>query len=191
MSLNVVVGIDPGVTGGIAVLADGAFDSVHDMPVVESATGKSMVNGSAIAEILRDVIRRHPGAHVSAAVEKVGNMPRFGPGGTPIKMGASSMFNFGYGAGRIHGVIETLAIPLQLVAPATWKGRMQLTGKPKDYARTVAMQMYPTAAPELKLKKHHGRADAIMIARWAVREEIHDRLGALAGQTVPEAERAF
>ena len=39
--------------------------------------------------------------------------------------------------------------------------------KGKDASRVKAMQLFPLAAKDLSLKKHHGRADALMMAYYA------------------------
>jgi crossover junction endodeoxyribonuclease RuvC len=58
-----------------------------------------------------------------------------------------------------------LCIPVQMVAPTKWKKAMMYgMGKEKDASRLAALRLYPKA--ELHLCKHHGRADAILMARW-------------------------
>lgn len=39
-------------------------------------------------------------------------------------------------------------------------------GKDKDGSRLVAMRLFPEASDRLHLKKHHGRADALLIAEF-------------------------
>lgn len=171
MTFRVDIGIDPGCKGAVAVLADGRYDGVEDLPHSKTSKGTNEVNGAALAMLLRDVRLRHPGATFLVSIERVGNMPRFGKGGTPIKMGASTMFAFGLGAGIIRGVVQALGLPYDLPPPATWKAGVGLTGKPKDYSRTVAIQRFPEAAHMLKRVKDDGRADALMLARYGYQNE--------------------
>lgn len=142
-------GIDPGISGAIAKLNDdGSFISVSDMPVMAGTGKRQQVNAAELAKLLR-----HCGG--MAYLERASAMP---------KQGVSSMFSFGTSYGIVIGVLATLEIPIIIVSPQSWKKRAGLTGKEKDYARTLAQQLYPTA--ELGLKKHIGRADSILIARF-------------------------
>ena len=95
-------------------------------------------------------------------LEQVNAMPGSGPGRRT--MGAQSMFNFGRGFGVVEASVQALGLPLCFVAPATWKARAGLTRRPKDYARTLALQLYPRA--DLQRRADTGRADAILIARF-------------------------
>lgn len=146
-----IIGIDPGNTGAIALLDGDSFVDVIDMPLMANGK-KQQVNAVELAKICSDFVAR--GAH-SAIVERVGAMPG---------QGVSSMFNFGMGFGAIQGVLSALQIPYRLVTPQKWKKAAGLVGKEKDNARTLAQQLYP-AAP-LGRKKDIGRADAILIARF-------------------------
>ena len=155
----ILIGIDPGVNGAIAFLdEDLGFKYVFDMPVMNLSGKKQQVNAAALAYIFREnlpYVGTDYGVDATAYVEQVHSMPG---------QGVSAMFNFGTGYGVIQGVLGALQIPMVLVSPAVWKRRAGLTGKPKDASRTLAQQLYP-AAP-LGLKKHVGRADAILIARF-------------------------
>jgi crossover junction endodeoxyribonuclease RuvC len=51
-----------------------------------------------------------------------------------------------------------------LVTPGVWKRHAGLIGKEKDASRELAARLYPQAT--LNLKKHHGRADALLLARY-------------------------
>ena len=85
-------------------------------------------------------------------------------------MGATSSFNFGMNFGMWIGICAASELPYQLVPPATWKGAlMRDMSKEKDASRVKAMQMYPKTAKDLTRKKDHGRADALLMAVWAMR----------------------
>ena len=84
------------------------------------------------------------------------------------KQGSTSGFRFGVGVGLLRGVILALNVPIVFVSPAKWKSHFRLVGKPKDAARELAIRLYPEAASHLSLKKHQGRADALLLARYAV-----------------------
>ena len=119
------------------------------IPVVQS--GKSnRVNGAAIAAFLA----KHRIVH--AYLEKVGAMP---------KQGVASTFTFGHAAGLVEGVVTGQMIPVTLLTPQYWKKLANLTGKPKDCARSRCVQLYPHVRI-LDLKGKGGAVgDAILIAR--------------------------
>lgn len=146
------IGIDPGLTGAIAILSDtDEFIAVHDMPVMLLSNKKNQVNSAELAKI----ISNYSSNKCSVILEKVSAMPG---------QGVSSMFSFGQSFGIILGIAGALGIPVNLVTPASWKKRAGLIGKEKDYARTLAQQLYPSAS--LSRKGDIGRADAILIARF-------------------------
>lgn len=164
MTYRVTIGIDPGQTGALAVLADGQFAGFYDMPTVARPAGGQQVNGAELAAQLREIRAAHPGAHVLAVLERVSAMPG---------QGVSSMFRFGEGYGVVQGVLAALGVPVMTLSPAVWKRAVGLIGSEKDVARTLAIQQYPAAAGGLTRKKDIGRADALLIASWAWRSEMH------------------
>jgi len=119
--------------------------------------------------------------------------PHCGRKDEPKGMGATSAFSFGAGWGRVQGVLESMRMPYELVTAQSWKSKVGLLKTPKDYVRTRAAQLYPTSAPYLKLKKHTGRADALMLAHHLWQRErapidaqrrIESRVSAMPGATV-------
>ena len=161
--MSIFVGIDPGMTGAIGII-DIAEDSITtwDMPLVIARNGKNQLNIPALADMLRSVQAKMQERQGSLAkgpkpikLEAVHAMP---------KQGVTSSFNFGMGYGAIQGVIQTLGMPMQLVTPQKWKRAAGLIGADKDYARTLALQLWPDA--DLDRKKDIGRADALLIARY-------------------------
>ena len=157
MTSRVFIGIDPGLTGAIAVIADGELFDVIDMPTVgRGKAGRQTVNSAALASHLRECLSSHPGASVQAVVEDVAARP---------KQGVSGVFRFGHSCGSVAGVLGAMRIPVDYVAPTRWKRAFGLLGADKDASRGKASDLYPGAP--ISLKKHHGRADAILLARWA------------------------
>ena len=76
------------------------------------------------------------------------------------------MFTCGLGMGVWLGILAALALPHSRVRPQVWKKALGLS-KDKEAARLRAMQLFPGA--ELRLKKHHGRAEALLLARYGQR----------------------
>ena len=147
------IGIDPGLTGAIAVLnAAGSLLALHDMPVQATTTGRNEISASALA----DLLRQYP--NTPATIERVGARPG---------EGAVGAFSFGHGFGTVLAVLATLSHPTRLVQPAVWKRWAAIPpGADKQAAIGVAARMVPTAASHLTLKKHHGRADAVLLAEY-------------------------
>jgi len=149
-----IVAIDPGLTGAIGFLRDGIYVAVEDMPVVLKGAGsvKSEVSPQGIKTLIRE--RLQPGEAVVAVIEKVGAMPG---------QGVSSVFSLGDSYGAARAVLATAGFELVQAHPATWKKYFKLTSD-KELSRALATRMFP-AAP-LHLKKHDGRAEALLLARW-------------------------
>jgi len=151
------IGIDPGVTGAVAVLrgaihGDGRNFIIFDMPVMTTGK-KQQINPYEFYKLLTMAVDRLDDCTVY--LEQVSAMPG---------QGVTSSFGFGVSFGIIQGVLAALGVPVVMVAPSTWKRRAKLIGKDKDQARTLAQRLYPSV--ELGRKKDVGRADAILIARF-------------------------
>lgn len=164
MTYRLTLGVDPGQTGAIAVMADREFVSFIDIPTQERPSGGRIVDAQALAAQVRGATMNHRGVYVYGVIEQVMALP---------KQGSTSGFNFGQSDGFVRGVLGALGIPLIEVRPQTWKAYLQLAGKIKDpdAARQMAIRLYPDAAPHLSRKKDGGRADALLIARWALLTE--------------------
>jgi crossover junction endodeoxyribonuclease RuvC len=144
-----IIAIDPGVNGAYAFLGfEGEITSTGELPRFDK-----LVDGVSLAGLLRSYRPE------TAVIEKVGSMPG---------QGVSSTFTFGCAYGVCIGAVCAFGSPLAYVTPAKWKGHFRLNGKPKDASRELAIRLYPYAAEQLTLKKHHGRADAILLARYAM-----------------------
>jgi hypothetical protein len=85
--------------------------------------------------------------------------------------GVASTFKFGMAVGIIHGVVLGHGVPLHLVTPGTWKRHFKLTGTDKDAARGLAIRLHPTMGG-LHLKKHQGRADALLMGRYFLEASV-------------------
>ena len=81
--------------------------------------------------------------------------------------GTRSMSTVGVGFGLWLGVLAALTLPHTRVRPAIWKRTLGL-GTDKEQARLRAMQLSPSA--DLRLKKHHGRAEVLLLAYYGRRD---------------------
>lgn len=167
-----IVAIDPGVNGAVATLTHGgAFIDVVDTPTVlaNKSSTRQMVDAYGLSVILRKHVLE-AGGDIVAIIENVQPMPSIARGNQSEgddrrSMGAASAFAFGKSCGIVLGALAALGISTELVAPARWKKAFGL-GREKDQSRELALRLWPTATEHLRLKKHHNRADALLIARW-------------------------
>lgn len=147
------IGIDPGLSGAIAILNDdGVIESLRDLPIIRDAK-LAWVDGSELQSIIMAALR---GRTAVAMIERVSSMPA---------QGIASAFQFGVGFGSILAVVQTMHIRIELVTPAVWKRAYGLS-KDKDASLFKARLLFPLA--ELHLKKHDGRAEALLIAHYGL-----------------------
>lgn len=149
------VGIDPGVTGALALLDDDLQAvQVIDMPTLINGK-KNEVNAVALGKILYKWSYDIGTNNLTIILEEVHAMP---------KQGVTSTFGFGDSFGCVRGVCGALQISMIRIPANQWKKKAGLLRKPKDAARALAQHLYPEV--DLALKKHIGRADALLIARY-------------------------
>jgi crossover junction endodeoxyribonuclease RuvC len=162
MMKKVTIGIDPGITGAIAIY-DGSVLTIHDMPVVtvvKNRKTKNRVEASMVANVLRSWVSV-PG--ICAYIELVNAMP---------KQGVSSVFGFGKGAGVLEGVLAGLQIPFTLVTPQAWQKHQGLPPKAgKGASRARAAALFPKQVGFFSRVKDDGRADAALIARYGYQQK--------------------
>ena len=152
----IIIGIDPGITGGISVLENKRIIEVYDMPtMIDGKKNKRQVNGAQVTNIIRE--RLDGGKEIIVVVEHVNAMPG---------QGVTSMFNFGQSFGVIKGICSALSIPIYFVRPTKWKKHFNLIKTNKDASRTKVIEVYPEISSKLSRKKDSNKADAILIARY-------------------------
>lgn len=164
--MSYVIGIDPGLSGAIALL-DTLADTVvkvWDMPTMKKTHGKGKeINAYLLVDIVDEAIEIVGSARLlSATIERVNAAPMQGR-----KQGAASMFTFGQSVGIVVGVLASKNIPVKYALPSAWKRFIGLIAADKKASIGVAINLYPECAASLYLKKHDGRADAILIAAYA------------------------
>ena len=150
-----IIGIDPGLSGGIAILDDLKIYNLFDMPTMsEGKKNKNQLNSAQLVNIIKKHIIS---ANTFVIVEQVSAMPG---------QGVTSMFNFGQTFGSIKGICAALNLPIFYVRPAKWKKHFELINSSKDASRTKVIEMYPSISSRLSKKKDVNKADAILIARY-------------------------
>ena len=151
-----IIGIDPGLSGAIAVLENNKVLNIFDIPVMsEGKKNKRQLNSALMVNLLKENINKEE--EVAVVVEQVNAMPG---------QGVTSMFNFGQTFGAIKGICAALELPIFFVRPSKWKKHFELINSSKDASRTKAIEMYPNLSSQLSKKKDVNKSDAILIARF-------------------------
>ena len=158
---RIFIGIDPGLSGGIAVIDEHlSVLGLEDTPIIK-AGGKSLYSVADMAAILRRF------ALMGAALvilEQAQSMPG---------QGVTSTFQTGYGFGLWNGIIGALEIPCRTVKPSVWTREVLkgCTGEGKARSIGFITRMFPSAelTPPGCRKPRDGRADALCLAYWGLR----------------------
>jgi hypothetical protein len=175
----VVIGVDPDISGAVAVLRwtmrplpleleacpsplDDVVAEVHDMPVETWALGKRAKRQACAASLLAlfrgsTATALAAGDAVHAAVEH--NTP-------PHMCGKFAWYGIGYSTGVLTGVLEAAGVPHERVSASRWKSDLGLRKQGKVGSLMLARSLFPGVS--LARKKDHGRAEALLIAAWAM-----------------------
>ena len=159
-----ILGIDPGLSGAIAILEKKKVLNLFDMPVMaEGKKNKKQLNSAQLVNIIRE--NSIGGEEIAVVVEQVNAMPG---------QGVTSMFNFGQTFGAIKGICAALNLPIFFVRPSKWKKYFELINSSKDSSRTKVIEMYPSLSSQLAKKKDVNKSDAILIARYYYDTRLKD-----------------
>ena len=111
-----IIGIDPGLSGAIAVLENNKVLNIFDIPVMsEGKKNKRQLNSALLVNLLKDNVR--DGEDVAIIVEQVNAMPG---------QGVTSMFNFGQTFGAIKGICAALEFPIYFVRPSKMEKTLRI-----------------------------------------------------------------
>lgn len=148
--MSVIIGIDPGASGGIAWISDGEA-CVEKMP-------ETLVD---LWELLGDI--QHGKLiwnkqRCKAYLEQVHSMPG---------QGVASSFKFGQGYGALEMALTAAGIPFERVTPQKWQKALGcLTKGDKNVSKRKAQELFP------QLKITHATADALLIAEYGRRNNL-------------------
>jgi len=158
--MRLVIGIDPGITGAVGWMT-AAEAHVDDMPTMAAGEARGsirrQVNPAALASMLRNIMVPEGRDETMVVLERA-------DGYIDNK---AACFSMGNSYGCCRGVVAALGLSLVVTRAQDWKRHYHLS-RDKDQARRRAIELYPTL--ELGLKKHHNRAEAILIARYGWEE---------------------
>lgn len=164
----IVIGIDPGFSGGIAILTSKHL-TVHPMPLLQ----KSILFPSDkrhIDLVATSTLISHIAPHtVFAVIEEVSAAPN---------QGVVSTFRFGEGYGSLLGILAANRIQTHKVRPGVWKSALSLSSN-KQLSLDLATKLWPDLSPTWKLKKNDGLAEAALLAHYGRRSFNLDPMAAL------------
>jgi crossover junction endodeoxyribonuclease RuvC len=151
------IGIDPGLRGAVAVLApDGTLEALYDTPTLTLRTSRGSRQEYDVPGLVA-LLAPYRGTQTHVVIEEAQAMPG---------QGTRSMFTCGLGFGVWLGILGALGLAHTRIRPHVWKRALGLSGD-KEQVRLRAMQLYPGA--DLRRKKDHGRAEALLLARYGQR----------------------
>lgn len=174
-----IIGIDPGIHGALALYGNGVF-TITDMPTWEMQVSAKKKRTRVDAIALRDYfeLAKIAGAEL-AVIEAVGGRP---------KQSAQHAFTFGYTVGLVYMACVCARIPVETVPASVWKKIMKVPGKkdltnPDNVTKKTAdllKQAIAQRADEIMPEYGHmwrgpngglklDRAEAAMIAVYASR----------------------
>ena len=147
----VFIGVDPGLTSGAIAAID------HNGKFIYSGDIHSEDGRICIALMKKQLLNCLKGDTAEIVIEDVHTMPG---------QGIASSGRFMRAAGAIEAICH-LTATTHMVTPQRWKKDMGLDSE-KQFSLDMARELWPEA--KLYLKKHHGQAEALLLAEWMRRE---------------------
>lgn len=170
----ILIGVDPGVTGGLALFLGSTLIGVKDMPNVEIVTEtkgaelrdliggpkahrKHRVSLHGLVAVLRDWSTGHSVRMVRERVH-----PRGGQGAVSSGVLMESV-------GQIDGVAAALGIPVETVDPTVWKLAMGITDNKAMSCKRATAEFPAWASMFKRTSIDHDRAEAALLGLYGVR----------------------
>jgi hypothetical protein len=191
-----VIGIDPGISGAIALLDDqGNVVNLMRPPLVQIQKGKTLRNQFNLPLLSRmiqsmKVAATEAGKRLVVYIEQVHAMPTDG---------GIQAFTFGRSFGQMEGIIAAYDLPCTGVHSSEWKAYMvakqvsapkvskddsaKITKKMRDRMRRqvtkfrkiasveAAIRLFPGQAERFSGQHGDGAAEALLLAEWGRRRE--------------------
>lgn len=155
----IIAAVDPGLKGGIAFYDDDTGElntfatptrKVEFMKGNKKRTRDEMDLTAAVELVKSFVVDEF-------VIEKVNAMPN---------QGVTGMFRFGENFGQWQGIAAAATgKPPIFYTPQTWKSHYELSSD-KYPSLEKARELFPDNLEDFKLKKHDGKAEASLIARY-------------------------
>jgi hypothetical protein len=169
--MTIIVGIDSGASGAIALLDSdtGELLAVDDMPVDKVQTGKhvrSRLNRNRTLELL------HRARGAQAFVERPDYRPmrqtNKATGQTEERqIGSAGAGSFGEHYGGVTMAAAAAGMSITEVRAGAWKKSIGASGD-KDTVRRRSQELWPAQAHRFSRKKDDGRGDACLLAYYGM-----------------------
>lgn len=156
-----IVGIDPGLAGGLGVLdleTDGTVRDVtlHRVPIIEFKKGgrkKREYDLPKMQALLLELADQTRMLHVG--IEAQNPHP---------DEGVVSAMRLGLGLGFWQGMLAALELPCEVVYPIVWKRHHGLLRQPKAMSQVLVGRLFPKYAKTRKVDE--GACEALLIAAY-------------------------
>jgi len=150
----IVLGCDPGLSGGLAVIEAGPSQRfIGAIPV--PTNGEKAKRRVDVVQMVGFLYTMKP---THAVIERAQAMP---------EQGSSSGFIYGRAVGALEATILGMQIPLTIIEPTAWKKAHGLIKRGKEDSRQRALQLFP-GRPEFARKMDHNVAEASLIAWYGI-----------------------
>ena len=166
----IILGVDPGASGAVAVLP---VDSFWRVKAPASAVKFANLTERQIADLFWKIYvdSNNAGDEVVAILELVHAMPavkqwrdKDGQLQTKIMQGSVGTFKFGQSFGFLRGCLVTIGIPFEEARPQAWQKLLGcMTRGEKNVSKRKAQQLFP------QLTITHATADSLCLAEYGRR----------------------
>ena len=158
-----LIAIDPGIRGAIARLDDHGAPTVHDMPIrAKQGNGKvrNEVDPKALQSLLRELVPADESALV--VMEALNTFA----GGSVQTMGSLEATK-----AVITTVCELTGFDVALVSPKAWQSFYSIRANTRETTKQQSLRIARSLYGQhlCPLAKHDGRADALLLGRYAQR----------------------
>ena len=151
-----ILGIDPGLDGGIAVLDGLSIELLETIPTMAKG---GFIKRQVDAQKLSNILRVYP--NLVCYLEGVASRPG---------QGVASVFSFGDTYGAIRGVFGALNIPTYTVTPSKRKKELKISSK--EDSLKASSELFPSVKFK---KKDHNIAEALLIAYYGQKERENEQ----------------
>jgi len=150
----ITIGIDPGITGGIAILDGMKLCRTKRMPT-SLLGGKKIINANEVSTFC---LSQNPDLFV---IEKGIPMP-----------GQSSVatFSSGLNMGILAAISQLAQVPTLWVHPRTWKSFFRIGSNKRESLNFASQSFGDDGIHKWSVMANNGIAEAALIALWAVQK---------------------
>ncbi|KAH6837005.1 MutS2 [Perilla frutescens var. hirtella] len=154
-----VLGVDPDLSGALAVLNPDNSAQVYDSPHLQVLVGKRVRKRLDVKSMVQLLKRVDAPVGTTVYIEQSIPYPQDGKQG---------WWSGGFGYGLWIGILVASGYSVVPVPSSLWKNGFKLSGSrsSKDASRELATTLFPSMSSLLKRKKDHGRAEALLIAAY-------------------------